>query len=692
MAPPSTGTDFFSISNVGTEDLQISAAVQSGSTAFVILNDLAGETLEVGGSKTVYVYYQPENQLGDEGEITFESNDPDEPQYTVQLRGNYSDGGGDSGGGGDDVCYEGDSAVEFVLPPGCELPIDVTFAPADVDDRYNALTVYSLTQATPEDWVADGPGDEYEPDYYSDYLHERVSFYVHGEGLRGDGQAVVTPRSVDFGHLWPGQVGVEYISVNNAGEAPLEFYLPTLDSACDPAFSVTYHATDGAVIDPDTSSVIEVSFTPDDDRDAYCTLYVQTDDPDTPSISVSLQGNVGTDPENEAPRVSILSPEPGYVHGTSADLEMTIALSDANQPVTTLNCRVRSAIIIGGKVADCTPDRETGAVTVSISMEYFDPGVDTLQVEALDDAGASGWASIPVIIQSRAETSDDDGDGFGDAEGLEAWDCDDQYIYTYPEAAEIYDNRDNDCDNLVDEGTENFDDDGDRFSEAEGDCNDFDVHTYPGAPEDTDNRDNDCDGDIDEGTALFDDDGDGFADINNDCDDRDPEFYPGATEYCDGADNDCNGVIDDNCVDLDTVPMQVGILLPAQTSVEEGESTQVSVVFYERDGDDLTWSWDGDAGEFLDPAAPSTATWSAPELEDATVGQRVQLYARVEDDDGNQAWAFGSVDVYPSGTLYKEIEIEEQVGEQSTCASVRGAPLGLLAVFGLLVVAVRRED
>ncbi len=106
---------------------------------------------------------------------------------------------------------------------------------------------------------------------------------------------------------------------------------------------------------------------------------------------------------------------------------------------------------------------------------------------------------------------------------------------------------------------------------AGGDCNDADSLINPNASEICDGIDNDCDGLTDDGLVFamyyVDADGDGFGDeatgvescsqpqntitIGGDCDDANDQIYPGATEICDGIDNDCDGV-DDNGLNFTT--------------------------------------------------------------------------------------------------------------------------------------------
>ncbi|MCK6508160.1 phosphodiester glycosidase family protein, partial [Myxococcota bacterium] len=139
------------------------------------------------------------------------------------------------------------------------------------------------------------------------------------------------------------------------------------------------------------------------------------------------------------------------------------------------------------------------------------------------------------------EDLDRDGDGWPSCGG----DCDDADASRFPGALEGADGVDDDCDGRVDEGTARYDDDFDGWTEEAGDCDDAAAARFPGAPELPDAVDDDCDGTVDEGTAWFDDDGDGWTEVEGDCDDADPDRYPGAAEAVDLRDDDCDGLVDE---------------------------------------------------------------------------------------------------------------------------------------------------
>ncbi len=164
------------------------------------------------------------------------------------------------------------------------------------------------------------------------------------------------------------------------------------------------------------------------------------------------------------------------------------------------------------------------------------------------------------LALSTACSKDADNDGF-DSKA----DCDDDDANVNPDAIEICDAVDNNCDGQIDEGVKevfyrDLDGDGygDAVTEAEycsapadhvslsGDCNDTDADFHPGASETdcTDPNDYNCDGSV----GYADVDGDGLA-ACEDCNDGDADIFAGANETCDDKDNDCDGEVDENPID-----------------------------------------------------------------------------------------------------------------------------------------------
>lgn len=185
---------------------------------------------------------------------------------------------------------------------------------------------------------------------------------------------------------------------------------------------------------------------------------------------------------------------------------------------------------------------------------------------------------LATVGEAESCWYDEDGDDHGgenlagtvcpdEAEELECVfsgdDCDDKVATTFPDAEEICDGVDNDCDDEIDDDAglqtwyEDLDEDGygddsvtlelcpeesapDGYVSEGGDCatgdatlpvvmyEDLDADGYGGAPSLT------C---TPEDGELVDD--------SSDCDDADSAVNPDAEEVCDGEDNDCDDLVDD---------------------------------------------------------------------------------------------------------------------------------------------------
>jgi len=576
----------------------------------------------------------------------------------------------------------------IVLDAGCKLPVTVKMSPITVGQIESSLKVTT----------ANGTDDSGER-YYKDPDNEWRVVFLEGVGQKYSSNLITSPTNLSFGYVYVGNSATEYIRLRNVGNADVTLSAPALAEDCSSDFQIVSAPEEGRVLAGDSSALIEVSFTPSIEDAAECTLTFTSDDEDAPEVEISMQANEGDDPNNTNPTAEIRSPLPGYVLNGTAPLELEINVFDPDQSADSLTCKVKGVVLAGDTLATCTPTDESGHVFVSIPLTDLEEGVETILVSVKDSSGAYGYASTTVLYKDGYPSSDDDGDGFGDDADDEFYDCDDTDVYVYPEAAEIDDSKDNDCNGEVDEGTTGGDDDADGWSEDAGDCNDNDSSTYPDAEELGDRADNDCDGTVDEGSSLYDDDGDDFTEAEDDCNDHDSAINPAATEYCDGVDNDCNGLKDeqDGCVAFDSDPLIVGGIQMGVTALGVGESTTMTVYAYDAVGSSLTYSWEQDndlttmGHTAFDDTTAAVVTFTAPpSLPDGSSGQIFTVYAVVIDEDGNSDYALGEITVYPQ-PVDTEISTGTTLGGCGGSGGDSSSALLLLPALGGLLASRRRR-
>ena len=240
-----------------------------------------------------------------------------------------------------------------------------------------------------------------------------------------------------------------------------------------------------------------------------------------------------------------------------------------------------------GTVADATDCDDTDA-EVNVAADELCNGID-------DDC--DGTTDEDSAVDAATWYVDGDSDGYGveatraceQPEGHAAvdGDCDDTDADVNPDADELCNGIDDDCDGQTDDDSAvnrrdwYADADGDGFGAADystracdqpsgyveddTDCDDGDADTWPGATEVCDDEDDDCDGSVDESVLsewYLDKDGDGYGagaaveacsaptsayvSSGDDCDDDDTAYSPGATPGCDGEDYDCDGSVDND--------------------------------------------------------------------------------------------------------------------------------------------------
>ena len=221
-----------------------------------------------------------------------------------------------------------------------------------------------------------------------------------------------------------------------------------------------------------------------------------------------------------------------------------------------------------------------------------------------EDDNCNGIVDEDSAIDAQLWYADFDADGFGQVSqttnactlpvgySANSLDCDDYDNDTHPNASEMCNGEDDNCDGVIDEHTAAnatiwyADTDSDGFGDSnveqasctqpigfvlEGtDCDDSNDNIHPNVFETCNETDDNCNGDIDEyalDRVVFyeDSDGDGYGALSqfvlacsvpdgylsnaSDCDDSNASVHPLTDELCNSIDDNCDGIVDEHPVD-----------------------------------------------------------------------------------------------------------------------------------------------
>ncbi len=294
-----TVTETIAVGNVGTGDLTVDSPTLTGSTDFGQSAAQFPAVIAPGSIELILVSYVPTDLADDSGEITITSDDADEPAVVVTLVGapepapdidlfpttlaygsvmigsSSTLGATISNVGTADLVLDALGVVgtsEFTLAvdpsfqtlaPNASTTVEVTYTPVDAGSDTAAVEIPSN-----------------DPD------ENPIFLTLDGAELPVP-DIVVDPTSIDFGQLDVGQTSTHSVFVDNIGNANLDVTGVTLSGSTD--FSINAANLPGVLV-PFGQATVYVTYLQTDAVDDAATLTFVSNDPDEPTVDVTLWG------------------------------------------------------------------------------------------------------------------------------------------------------------------------------------------------------------------------------------------------------------------------------------------------------------------------------------------------------------------------------------------------------------------
>ena len=294
VATGSTAVQSMSVTNTGTEAVNITQASISGS-AFSVMSGSGAATLAVGQSATVQIQFAPTAAAAATGDLVISSN-ASNPTLTIALTGTGTAAGvsvtpssvsfgsvpdgttatqsitlKNTGTANLNVSSESVTGTGFAvtgfsavtLAPGSTMNFNATFTPASTASVSGSISIVSDAASSPTTVALSGTGTS--------------------PGMS------VTPSSVSFGNVPDGTTGTQVVTLKNTGTGSL---VVSSESVTGTGFSVTGFAAQ--TLAANASMTFNAVFSPTADGSASGSISVATNLPTSPT-AIPLSGT-GTQP------------------------------------------------------------------------------------------------------------------------------------------------------------------------------------------------------------------------------------------------------------------------------------------------------------------------------------------------------------------------------------------------------------
>ena len=303
----STQTGTVMIQNVGTAPLNVSGLSLTGGNTDFVLNTAVPFTVAAGYQVSVTVTYSPSAALADAETLQIVSDDPDESPITVAVSGN----GTTPPAGTPDINLPTASIAYGDLLVGQTLTASVAIQNLGTADlNVTSLTMtgsadFALAAGTPTSFLVEAGRQVTVKVTYSpsaagaasgslviasdDPVDPSLSVSLSGTGLAGVADINLPVVSYDYGDVVVGASSSGYIAIQNPGTADLTVTGLALTGSADFALAAGTPTT--FVIPAGRQVTVRVDYTPAATGIVSGTLTVTSDDPDEPSVPVTLSGN-----------------------------------------------------------------------------------------------------------------------------------------------------------------------------------------------------------------------------------------------------------------------------------------------------------------------------------------------------------------------------------------------------------------